>query len=191
MLVMTEQHRTDRRGLVIPHGNWPEERNAPAQLELVRRFVNTESTETGAELISSARELAVWATSEGVPVTSATSAELSQALRIRSVLRAAIETRSAPVDLDSLAGLFPARLSFAATTLESPGGSAKALLGNLLIATWTALHEGTWDRLMACTNEQCRWIVYDHSKSKTVQWCSDKACGSRARAQRYRNRLRV
>jgi predicted RNA-binding Zn ribbon-like protein len=191
MLVMTEQHRTDRRGFVIPHGNWPQERNAPGQLELVRRFVNTESMETGAELISSARELSTWATSEGVPVGSATSEDLSQALRIRQILRVSIEARSAPAELDSLAELFPARLSFAPPTLEPHGGHAKGLLGNLLIATWSALHEGTWDRLMACTNEHCRWIVYDHSKSKTVQWCSDKACGSRARAQRYRDRQRV
>ncbi len=191
MLVMSEQHRTDRRGLVIPHGNWPEDRNAPGSLEVVRRFVNTESLESGAELLSSARELAAWATSEGFPVRSANSTELSQALRIRQVLRTAIETRASPDGLGPLTELFPARLSFASITLEPHVGGAKGFLSYLLIVTWSALNDGTWDRLMACTNTHCRWIVYDHSKSKTVQWCSDKACGSRARAQRYRDRQRA
>jgi predicted RNA-binding Zn ribbon-like protein len=188
---MTEQHQTDRRGLVIPHANWPLERNAPGQLEIVRRFVNTQSWETGAEILASARELGVWATSEGVPVGSVSAKDLSQALRIRQILRTAIESRTSPVALDSIAASTYVRISFAPPRLEPQRRGVQGLFGALLIAAWSSVNDGTWDRLMACHNEHCRWIVYDHSKSKTVQWCSDKACGSRARAQRYRDRQRA
>jgi hypothetical protein len=191
MLVMTEHHQTDRRGLVIPHGNWPQERNAPTHLEIVRRFVNTQSRETGAELLATPRELGLWATSEGIPVGPASAKDLSHALQIRQVLRTAIESRTAPVKLDSISALHPVRLSFASSTLEPHRRGVQRLIEVLLIATWSSLNDGSWDRLIACSNEHCQWIVYDHSKSKTVQWCSDKACGSRTRAQRYRDRQRA
>jgi predicted RNA-binding Zn ribbon-like protein len=194
MLVMVEQHRTDREGLVIPFGSWPLERNAPGGLEIVRRFVNTQSAETGAELLRSSGDLRRWVHSEGVAVRTVAAADLDRAHHIRRVLRDSIESRDEPLELDRVAKDYDVRLDFGAAKLipqtrtKTPG--AHNLFCALLIATWTAVHDGTWNRMIACSNEDCRWIVYDNSKSKTVQWCSDKVCGGRARAQRYRDRQR-
>jgi predicted RNA-binding Zn ribbon-like protein len=128
-------------------------------------------------------------------VSSVSGADLAQAHRIRQILRDSIELRQEPLELDRVARDYDIRLDFATATLI-PQNRAKAsgahnLFCAILIATWTAVRDGTWNRMIACNNETCRWIVYDNSKSNTVQWCSDKVCGGRARAQRYRDRNRL
>lgn len=175
---------------MIPHSTWPESRNAPPNLEIVRRFINTRSIETGADLLASKAEFCSWAAGENVVELGHVSrAELAAIHDLRALLRGAIESRSTPTELHRFAPRFPVELRFSTTPeMSSPVGGVAQFFTTILVSTWFGLLDETWNRLTACANDRCRWIVYDNSKSKTVQWCCDQACGGRMRAQRYRDR---
>ena len=48
--------------------------------------------------------------------------------------------------------------------------------------------EGTWERLKACRNEDCRWAFYDVSKNRSGSWCDMAVCGARHKMRAYRKR---
>jgi hypothetical protein len=52
-----------------------------------------------------------------------------------------------------------------------------AILGHYLCAMLGALADGTWGRLKACWNEECRRAFYDRSRNHAGTWC-EMACGS-------------
>ena len=193
MTVMSSDHRTDRRGLVIPHGDWPTERSTVGATELVRRFANTISLETGADLLATPHELARWFTDEQLPPLLAprwTDVHDAQLLRtlIRQTIQDSASTRQA---LTEFASEYPVGLTFTPTTSFQPVGlRRRASLAFVVAALWTSVHDGTFTRLGACENAHCQWIVFDHSKNRTNRWCSERACGGRARSQRYRDRIR-
>lgn len=190
MIVMSAQHRVDARGLVIPHGDWPIGRNAPDGLEVVRRFINTQSFETGADLLSSTADVKRWAAHEHVArLGNVLHHDLEQLHDLRRLLRYSIEAHAAPTGLRALSRRNPVELVFEpGPGLRAPTAGIAKVFSAILVGTWFALHDGTWGRLTACSNDHCRWVVFDSSKSKTVRWCSDDACGGRVRAQRYRDR---
>jgi predicted RNA-binding Zn ribbon-like protein len=39
-----------------------------------------------------------------------------------------------------------------------------------------------------CSAETCRWLFLDRSKNHSRRWCDMKACGNRAKAQRFQSR---
>ena len=43
-------------------------------------------------------------------------------------------------------------------------------------------------RIKICENEDCGWIFYDESKSRTRRWCDSKLCGNIMKVRRYRNK---
>ena len=47
---------------------------------------------------------------------------------------------------------------------------------------------GTWRRLKACRDPQCRWAFYDRSHSQQGAWCEMRVCGNRAKNRRFRQR---
>jgi CGNR zinc finger len=189
MNVMTTQaeseHQLDANGLTIPHGSWPADRNAPGSLELVRRFLNTESLETGADLLRTAGQAAGWLRVESVAAR-VTAADHHRLLELRHTLREAVSDPGALTTLHA----HPITLQFSAPWLVAIGPPIDRFIGELLIAAWEARRNDSWSRLRACENEHCQWVVYDHSRSSTLRWCSEAACGTRARAQRYRTRAR-
>jgi predicted RNA-binding Zn ribbon-like protein len=63
-----------------------------------------------------------------------------------------------------------------------------AVLGDLGRIMAAASLERRWDRLKACCNDHCRWVVYDSSKNRSARWCSMQACGGRAKASAHRRR---
>ena len=44
-------------------------------------------------------------------------------------------------------------------------------------------------RLRRCENEDCRWVFYDESKSRSRRWCAD-VCGNLIKVRRFRARAR-
>ncbi len=190
MIVMSTQHRVDARGLVIPYGDWPIDRNAPDGLEVVRRFINTQSFETGADLLSSTADVKRWAAHEGVArLGIVLHQDLDELHDLRRLLRASIESHTAPTRLRAFSKRHLVELVFEpGPGLCAPTSGIAKVFSAILVGTWFALHDDTWGRLTSCSNDHCRWIVFDSSKSKTVRWCSDDACGGRVRAQRYRDR---
>jgi predicted RNA-binding Zn ribbon-like protein len=162
----------------------------------VRRFVNTVNLESGGDLLGTPRELARWLEAEGWGRTRASGAELAEAHRLRDVLRrlavAHRDRRDDPgalEELDRLAAGVVVRIGFAPSLrIGGVGRGWPAARADLVAAVALAGRDGTWSRLTACGNPHCRWVVYDHSKNRSVRWCSERACGSRARARAYRAR---
>ena len=72
----------------------------------------------------------------------------------------------------------------------SLGAEAGAGLLILLLAIRDAQHDGTWRRLKACGNPDCRWAFYDRSHSRAGAWCDMATCGNRIKNRRLRQRQR-
>jgi hypothetical protein len=51
-----------------------------------------------------------------------------------------------------------------------------------------AQHAGTWPRLKACGNPDCRWAFYDRSHSQAGAWCDMATCGNRIKNRKLRQR---
>ena len=191
---------TDRRGSTIPDGSWPPGREAPAGLEVLRRFLNTENPESGADLLATATELRKWFRTEGHERCRVTADEFVAVCELRKSLRAmavanadAIADESAMRALTRLGATRPMRLSFGGSTalavMQPSGSGVDAFIASMLGTVFVAMADGTWGRLKACGNSHCRWVVYDRTKNRSVAWCAEEACGSRSRARAYRARL--
>ena len=71
-----------------------------------------------------------------------------------------------------------------------PAGPLQAGLVTLLLAIRDAQRDGTWPRLKACGNPDCRWAFYDRSHSRAGAWCDMATCGNRIKNRRLRQRRR-
>jgi predicted RNA-binding Zn ribbon-like protein len=69
-------------------------------------------------------------------------------------------------------------------------GGADGALGRLLGTVAQAMADGTWIRLKACLNDDCRWAFYDHSNARASKWCDMRICGNRAKQKAWRTRSR-
>lgn len=63
-----------------------------------------------------------------------------------------------------------------------------AALGRIVAAVFTAMSDGSWERLKACPSETCLWAFFDRSKNRSKTWCSMSVCGNREKARAYRER---
>ena len=52
-------------------------------------------------------------------------------------------------------------------------------LAKLLVIIRDSQHDGTWARLKACHNCECRWAYYDRSHAGRGAWCDMSVCGNR------------
>jgi predicted RNA-binding Zn ribbon-like protein len=173
---------------------------APGELELVRRFVNTRDIEEGSDELDSSDALLTWfagvdllddgaaadkkdleralALREGIrALLLANNGEEIEAVRIRELNRATESVRLT-VRFDNDGG--------AALRSESPGVSAA--LGRILATVVRAMDEGSWNRLKVCPNDACQWAFYDRSKNRSGKWCTMEVCGNRMKARAFRQR---
>jgi predicted RNA-binding Zn ribbon-like protein len=192
---MASGHPLDAAGRVLPHAWWPSDRQAPGELELVRRFCNSINRENGAERFDSPASLDHWLIGEGAPPVAATRAQLARLIDLRELLLALIVANTAGLHeatawsaLHAYAGDVHFGLDTRGETIAvAPrGGPLEALVGRLVLAIVDAQRDGTWLRLKAC--QHCRWIVFDPSKNRSARWCSMSACGGRHNARQYRLR---
>ncbi len=74
--------------------------------------------------------------------------------------------------------------------LRSHADGIDGALGGLVAAATRATMDGTFIRLKACRNPDCRWAFYDRSPNATRAWCetSGASCGSRHKMRAYRAR---
>jgi len=176
-------------------------REAPADLETVRAFVNTLNIATGVEQLSSPAELAGWLRAHELlgSDAQADADALDRAVRLREALRDMLLANNdgrpldpaAPAVVDEVAARARLRLRAAAdgsTRLDAESDDIDGALGRLLVIAYRAMETSTWRRLKACRKETCRWAFYDHSKNGSSHWCSMEACGSREKARSYRER---
>jgi predicted RNA-binding Zn ribbon-like protein len=192
---MAKGHPLDSAGRVLPHAWWPADRQAPGELEFVRRFCNSVNRENGAERFASAGELDSWLIGEGASPIAAGSRQLGRVLAVRDLVRALVVANTGHVPAEpSWRQLAEQGVTFRAVhegdalLLAPAGDECERLIGRIVQAVIVACADGTWPRLKAC--QHCQWVVFDPSKNRSSRWCSMQACGGRHNAREYRRRNR-
>jgi predicted RNA-binding Zn ribbon-like protein len=177
---------------------------APMPLLLVQSFVNTWDGDHGSDLLLDPAAARDWLTGTGLWNADRPPgpAELDLARRVRENIRAMLVANGggpppAPGGLQAIHAITQAsrpalevgpggQVSLAP---QPPGRFEAGLLGLLLIIR-DAQHDGTWPRLKACGNPDCRWAFYDRSHSRAGAWCDMATCGNRIKNRRLRRRQR-
>lgn len=174
---------------------------APGAARLVQRFVNTADRIVGLEGLETPDDLREWLGAVGLAVSGERfeGADLTRALELRESLRGLLVYHShrhpptprllARLRAVAQSGDLEVRFQRDGSTRLAPrGGGIDRVLGEIVAAVYTAMSEGTWERLKACRSPECRWVFYDSSKNRSGAWCTMSVCGARAKVRRYRRR---
>jgi len=187
----------------------PEQKPAPEPLLLVQAFVNTRDLDLGTDLLADPGQANQWLHRSGLlaPRHEAGPGDLGAARAARESIRALLARNGggpplAAADLrplEAVAGQSGLRLAVGPegdVRLDpQPPGSLAAGLAGLLLIIRDAQQDGTWARLKACRNDECRWAFYDRSHTRQGAWCDMAVCGNliknrNLRARRSRDRSR-
>jgi predicted RNA-binding Zn ribbon-like protein len=172
---------------------------APGELELIRRFVNTRDIEEGSDELDSPDSLLTWfAGMDLLDEATADEKDLERALALREGIRdLLLANNGEEIETVSISELNRAARNVCLTvrfdddgraTLEPESSGVPAALGRILAAVVRATQEGSWGRLKVCTNDACQWAFYDHSKNRSGKWCTMEVCGNRMKARTFRQR---
>ncbi len=71
------------------------------------------------------------------------------------------------------------------------GDPVEGALARLVESVAREVSQGHPERLRICANDECRWAFNDHSPTGRRKWCDMNTCGNRAKAARFRERLRA
>jgi predicted RNA-binding Zn ribbon-like protein len=177
---------------------------APVPLLLVQAFVNTWDADSRRDLLAEPAAARQWLAAAGLWAAqrAPAPAELHLARRVRESVRALLAANAAGRP-PAAADLQPLRELAAAGRLDlgvAPGGQVslgpdpvtgpEAGLLMLLLVIRDAQRDGSWQRLKACANPECRWAFYDRSHSRAGAWCDMATCGNRIKNRRLRQRQR-
>jgi predicted RNA-binding Zn ribbon-like protein len=168
----------------------------PHNLQLVIDFVNTLDLETGDEALGTPDALAAWLSERELRPGRVTAADHTAALGLREALRAAMAAHNGgppmvPAALDQAAQRGRLSVRFApdgSPTLEPRATGTAGALAQLLVPVAEAAADGTWQRVKACTADDCQWAFYDHSRNRSARWCDMAVCGNRTKVRSYRTR---
>jgi predicted RNA-binding Zn ribbon-like protein len=174
--------------------------DAPGDLELVRRFVNTRDIEEGSEELDSPESLLTWFADMDLfdGEAAADEKDLERALALREGIRALLlantgeEIETVRIrELNRAIGSVCLTVRFdddGGATLKPESSGVSAALGRILAAVVRATDEGIWGRLKVCPNDACQWAFYDRSKNRSGKWCTMEVCGNRMKARTFRQR---
>jgi predicted RNA-binding Zn ribbon-like protein len=159
---------------------------APEPLRRVQLFVNT------VDLTHDREWLADWLDKEGVRVTDGA---LRRAREVREAVRELLyannrhagERDPHPV-LERAAAAAKLSLDFRTPGLVARAPGVDGAIGRVLAVVYASMRDGTFSRLKACRNHDCRWAFYDYSKNRSASWCSMQLCGNRTKTRAYRRR---
>jgi predicted RNA-binding Zn ribbon-like protein len=179
-----------------------ESKPAPMPLLLVQSFVNTWDGDHGSDLLLDPAAARDWLTDAGLwsAERAPDPAELHLARGVREGIRAILVANSGgpqpePAELQPLQAV--AHTSRPALQVgpdgqvslgAEPAGPSDAALLTLMLTIRDAQHDGSWQRLKACGNPDCRWAFYDRSHSQAGAWCDMATCGNRIKNRRLRQR---
>jgi predicted RNA-binding Zn ribbon-like protein len=173
---------------------------APAPLDLVQDFVNTEIPDWNRDDVATPAALGAWLAGHGLSRPGdVVDADLFVAARaLRSALRelALANTLGEPpaperrAEVDRALGAFPllVRAGREGVGLAPAGEGAARGLGAIVAVVAAARAGGDWERLKACRQETCGWLFYDGSRNRSSSWCSMQVCGGREKSRAYRRR---
>ena len=177
---------------------------APAPLDLVQDFVNTEIPEWARDDIATPADLAHWLVEHSL-LDDGSIVDPESFLRARSLrscfraLALANTTGTAPAlaswrtlsdDLGALCYRLELRPDGVPYLSPAETGAAGAL-ATLVAIAFRAAGDGTWARMKACRKASCGWVFYDQSRNRSSNWCSMTICGNREKTAEYRRRKAV
>jgi predicted RNA-binding Zn ribbon-like protein len=173
---------------------------APMPLLLVQAFVNTWEAEAGTDLLGDDDEVArAWLRHAGLLVGSEM-VDLAEARALRESIRALVvqngggpaPTAAELAPLETLAGrsrLAPVVGADGRVELHAQDEKGESsALAILLLIIRDAQRDGTWSRLKACRNDECRWAFFDRSHAGRGAWCDMAVCGNRIKNRNLRSR---
>ena len=176
----------------------PDEETKPAPMPLLvlQSFVNTWEGDTNVDVLEDPVEGPHWLREVGL--ADGTEVDLARAREVRECIRALLVTNGSGDPLAS-AALGPLRALAEAATLRvvvrddgsvdvQAGEGDTAALASLLVIMRDAQRDGTWSRLKACRNPDCRWAYYDRSHASRGAWCDMAVCGNRMKNRSLRSR---
>jgi predicted RNA-binding Zn ribbon-like protein len=181
-----------------------ETKPAPPHLLVVQAFVNTYEAERESDLLGEPDTAKDWLVRAGLLARDATlgPADLHRARQVREAIRALMVANAGGAGptseqrrlLADVAGLGSLRLTVGRDKEIGIRADAArpldAALVDLLLAIRDAQRDGTWTRLKACGNDECRWAFYDRSHSSRGRWCDMAVCGNRLKNRALRARQR-
>jgi predicted RNA-binding Zn ribbon-like protein len=179
----------------VPDG---EAKPAPVPLLLVQSFVNTWEGDSGADLLADPTSAEQWLGDAGLLMGRGGIAggELAQAREVRESIRSLLTNNGGgpvpgPSELKALRDL--ARTKRYAVTMAADGhldvhdvGQGQIRLARLVLVIRDSQQDGTWGRLKACHNSECRWAFYDRSHAGRGAWCDMAVCGNRVKNRTLR-----
>ncbi|MGB3481450.1 MAG: CGNR zinc finger domain-containing protein [Mycobacterium sp.] len=186
--------------MTTPFGD-EETKPAPGRLAEVQALINTRDVETGADLLTDIDSAQRWLTDNGLATGVVTRPDIVAVVAVREALRALIlENGGGPTPgEDELHGLraVMARSAAHATLgadgmvrVEPAADTVDGRLLSLLLVVRDAQADGSWSRLKACGNPDCRWAFYDRSRNHGGTWCDMTGCGNKLKNRDFRARRR-
>jgi len=177
-----------------------ETKPAPMPLLVVQSFVNTWEGDSGTDLLGDPGRARRWLQEAGLlEGVSADDADLASVREIRESIRSLLVHNGgghAP-DFAALTALRTLAdrcrlqlfvLSPGIVELQPGDGAGLPALARLLLIVRDAQREGSWERLKACRNPDCRWAFYDRSHAGRGAWCDMAVCGNRIKNRNLRSR---
>lgn len=188
------------------------EKTSPPEVALLEQFLNTVDLERFGEkaskpdderdAIDSPPTLKKWLVERDLlgPRGRVTNADVEAAIELRNGLRAMLRAaQGLPFDEDDLrrarrlSRRTPLSIdlgSDGAPRLHPSDENVRGALGRLLSDVAVAAATGALVRVKVCSAEDCQFVFYDHSRSRTQRWCAMETCGNRVKTRRYRHRHR-
>jgi len=170
-------------------------RRAQAPLDLVQDFVNTRNLMRGTDSLADPVAAQAWLPAP--PRGRDDDQQLSELRDLRETLRRVLLTHTTqePVEAQAVSRLQQLSAPSELATGVAVDGSCFVqprrhddTVSRVFAAIVEASLNGTWPRLKACANPDCRWVFYDTSRNHSGAWCVMSICGSREKMRSYRQR---
>ena len=179
-----------------------EAKPAPEPLVLIQALVNTVELPDGQDRLADLDDAHAWLVAHELlaPTARLTAADLRLARAYGKACALCSSTmpvvRGRPLLLAPLRDVAAAAQVRAgldgdgAVRLAAPGDSVKERMVGLLLIIRDAQRDGSWSRLKACANDECRWAFYDRSRNYGGTWCDMATCGNKLKNREFRARRR-
>src|SRR5680860_127509 len=140
------------------------DKRAPEPLRLVQQFVNSAEPDEDLDEMTTPAELHAWLSARDMADEDSeiSEADLRRALDVREGLRAVLFTHNGGERAAALRASFPAEGD---PGLVPARDGVNGALAALLAIVAAASADGSWRRLKACADPECRWAFYDHSRT--------------------------
>jgi predicted RNA-binding Zn ribbon-like protein len=177
-----------------------ETKPAPMPLLLVQSFVNTREEDVGTDLLTDASTARDWLSEAGIlPDLVLDEPGLAIVRDIRESIRTLLvhnadgvpptEAEIRPLaDLARSSRFRPLVAEGGLVNIEPEVGAGLRPMATLLLVIRDAQRDGSWSRLKACRNVDCRWAFFDRSHARRGAWCDMAVCGNRIKNRNLRSR---